>query len=210
MLYEIDDNAYKVNIVRKNNKNIYIRINSNLEINVTCNKKTSDREILKLLDNNQKALKKMLSRRVKEKEYDVEFYYFGKKYDIIIMSTLDEVDVCEGYIYTPSTRMLDKWLDNQIKVIFLQHYNYWYERFSDSIPYYRLRYRSMKTRWGVCNKKSKTITLNTNLIKYDISCLDYVIVHELAHLIHFNHSKEFWALVEKNYPNYKQAKKLLK
>ena len=65
----------------------------------------------------------------------------------------------------------------------------------------------MSTRWGVCNKKNKTITLNLELIKKDIKYLDYVIVHELCHFIHFDHSKEFWNLVSKYCPNYKQLRK---
>ena len=68
----------------------------------------------------------------------------------------------------------------------------------------------MKTRWGVCNTKNYNITLNRELIKYDISCLDYVIVHELAHLIEANHSKQFWQIVEKYYPNYKNCRKILR
>ncbi len=68
----------------------------------------------------------------------------------------------------------------------------------------------MKTRWGVCNKKDIVITLNSELIRYDISKLDYVIIHELSHFIHFNHSKSFWNLVSKYCPNYKQIKKELK
>ena len=61
----------------------------------------------------------------------------------------------------------------------------------------------MTTRWGVCNTKSKVITLNTELFKYDIECLDYVVIHELSHLVHANHSKEFWNVVSKYCPNYK-------
>ena len=68
----------------------------------------------------------------------------------------------------------------------------------------------MKSRWGVCNTKTKRVTLNLELIKKNISCLDYVIVHELSHLIHANHSKDFWDLVEKNYPEYKKVRKLMK
>ncbi len=67
----------------------------------------------------------------------------------------------------------------------------------------------MKTRWGVCNRASNTVTLNTNLIKYDISKLDYVIIHELSHFIHFNHSKAFWLTVSKYCPNYKIIRKEL-
>ena len=68
----------------------------------------------------------------------------------------------------------------------------------------------MTTRWGVCNTKSKTITLNLELIKRDTKYLDYVIVHELSHLIHANHSKEFWSLVEENCPDYKKIKNNMK
>ena len=55
----------------------------------------------------------------------------------------------------------------------------------------------MTSRWGVCNIKNHNVTLNLELSKYDISALDYVIVHELSHLIEFNHSKNFWNIVEK-------------
>ena len=68
----------------------------------------------------------------------------------------------------------------------------------------------MKTRWGVCNTRNKRVTLNLELIKKPLFCLDYVIVHELSHLIHPNHSKDFWLLVEDNCKNYKQIRKLMK
>ena len=59
-----------------------------------------------------------------------------------------------------------------------------------------LTIRKMKTRWGVCNYKTKRVTLNFNLIKKDIKYLDYVIVHELSHLLYPNHSKNFWKYVK--------------
>ena len=210
MKYNLDNNVYEVIITRKNNKNIYVRVGSDLKISVTCNYLTDEKQILKILDNNQKALIKMFASRVKQNARDEEFYYFGEIYDIIIVPTIDTIDIVDKYIYVKDEKMLSKWVNEQILKIFSEHYNYWYQHFSAEIPYYRLRFRNMKTRWGVCNKKSKTITLNTNLFKYDISCLDYVIVHELSHLIYFDHSKNFWNLVFVNYPNYKQVKKLLK
>ena len=94
--------------------------------------------------------------------------------------------------------------------IFEQRYQYCYQMFKEKIPLYILKFRTMKTRWGVCNRKSKTITLNTRLLEYDISCLDYVIIHELSHLLEFNHSTNFWKIVEKYCPNYKQIRKILK
>ena len=55
-----------------------------------------------------------------------------------------------------------------------------------------------------------TITINTELITKDVHLIDYVIIHELSHFKHMNHSKEFWQYVEKVYPYYKKARKELK
>ena len=60
------------------------------------------------------------------------------------------------------------------------------------------------------NRVKHSVTLNSELIKYNIRCLDYVIVHELSHVIHFDHSKNFWSLVSKYCNNYKAIKKELK
>ena len=67
----------------------------------------------------------------------------------------------------------------------------------------------MKTRWGVCNVKTNRVTLNFSLIKRNIKYLDYVIVHELSHLVHANHSKDFWKLVSILVPDYKNLRKEL-
>ena len=68
----------------------------------------------------------------------------------------------------------------------------------------------MKTRWGVCNRKNLSITINSELIKLDIEKIDYVIIHELAHFIHFNHSINFWNIVAKYCSNYKAIRKSMK
>ena len=71
------------------------------------------------------------------------------------------------------------------------------------------RIRDIKTAWGSCSSK-KSITLSLNLIKYKPEIIEYVIMHELCHLKHMNHSKEFWSLVEKYIPEYKTYRKELK
>ena len=68
----------------------------------------------------------------------------------------------------------------------------------------------MTTRWGVCNIKSHNVTLNLELIKRDIKYLDYVIIHELTHLVYADHSKSFWSVVEENMPDYKKYRKEMK
>ena len=73
----------------------------------------------------------------------------------------------------------------------------------------KITFRKAKTRWGSCSSKN-SISLNIALAALPRSLSDYIIIHELAHIKHKNHSKAFWALVQKYYPNYKDAKEELK
>ncbi len=68
-----------------------------------------------------------------------------------------------------------------------------------------LNIRKMEKRWGSLSKNG-VMTLNTNLIKAPVECIDYVIIHELCHQQHMYHSTEFWQLLENMYPNWQQAK----
>ena len=77
------------------------------------------------------------------------------------------------------------------------------------LKYSELKFRKMKNRWGSCNSKA-VITLNTKLIKIDKDLIDYVIVHELSHLVHMNHSKEFHSLLNSFMPNSKALEQRLR
>ncbi len=210
MTYIIDNQIYKVIIDRKRNRNSYIRIKDNDTIYVTTNYLATDQEIYQMLKRNEKSIQKMIQKKCQKEEKEEKFYYLGNVYDIIIVPTLDEFDMVGDKIYIKDEKMLSRWLENQMKKLFQERYDFYYGQFEEGIPKYPLRFRTMKTRWGICNRKSKTITLNSKLIEYPVSCLDYVIVHELSHLVHFDHSKEFWETVEKYFPEYKKYRKILK
>ena len=208
MKYQIGEKEYPVIIIRKNNKNTYIRIKNNT-IEISTHYLTTKRQISNLLENNQDSIKKMLKQCQQREEKKQNFFYLGKRYDIIKIPT-DKVEIINDKIYTTDSQQLKKWYLEQLKIIYTEQYQLCYQKFEEKIPFYRFRVRQMKTRWGVCNRKSQTITLNTELLHYNIEVIDYVIIHELSHLIHFNHSKEFWKTVEKYCPNYKEIKKQLK
>lgn len=75
--------------------------------------------------------------------------------------------------------------------------------------YNSIRFSNAKGRWGSCSNH-KVISLNVALMNLPKEIIDYVITHELSHTVHLNHSKEFWLLVQQNYPDFKQARKDLK
>lgn len=200
---------YPVEIIRKNNKNTYIRV-KNKKIIVTTNYFVSTKSIKKLIDTNYLTITNMIDKEIKAEERNKIFLLFGKKYDIIYKNDTNKIRIEDKIIYAKDEKTFNTWLNSFIKTTYQNHLNYWYEKFEESIPNPNLKLRKMKTRWGVCNTKNHNITLNLELFKYDIECLDYVIVHELSHFIEGNHSKQFWAVVEKYYPNYKKIRKKLK
>ena len=69
--------------------------------------------------------------------------------------------------------------------------------------------REMKTRWGSCNVKTRKVWFNLQLATKKIECIDYIIVHELGHILYPNHGAEFKAYQTKYLPNWKETRKLL-
>ena len=202
-------NNYNVNIIRKNIKHTYIRVKNN-EIVVTTNYLTPKIYINKLIKDNAEYLEKTINHQKKKEEKNKDFYLFGTKYNIIYDTNYKNVVIENNNIITPNDIVLTKYLDSIIKETFSKQLKFWYNIFEEKIPVPNLKIRKMKSRWGVCNTKNNNVTLNYYLYKYNKDCLDYVIVHELSHFLEGNHSKNFWKIVEKYYPNYKETRKKLR
>lgn len=146
------------------------------------------------------------------------FLYLGRNYTLKIIkdsSNKSQVKLLNGKIciYT----IHDK--ENYQKLLMD-----WYRKKSLDVFYQRLekiilltpwvkeipeiKVKQMKTRWGSCSKNGK-ITLNINLVKAPMDCIDYVIIHELCHLVEHNHSDNFYKLLSKIMPNWKMLKENL-
>ena len=205
----IDGDLVDVIIVYKNNKNIYLRFKEDKKLYATCNRFVKEKDIEKLIDNNIDKITKMYREICRVKNNDLFFNYLGKKYTIVYDEISKEPYFDGDLFFTKNEKTLQKFYQKECSRIFTSEL----ERITpyfENIPKFTLKIRNMKTRWGVNNRGSKTITLNSELLKKDIDLLDYVIIHELCHFYEPNHSSRFWDHVEKYYPKYKEARKRLR
>jgi predicted metal-dependent hydrolase len=196
----------EVIIDKKRIKNIYFRINDEGNIYVTCPILTSNLTINRLLSKNVKSLERMYKSYLNKSNKKQKVMYLGKEMDYI---EYKKVMINDGIIYGPSVDKINEYLEKHSLSLFEERMQLYINEFPN-IPKFRLRIRKMKTRWGVNNFKSKTITLNTELIHYRYDCIDYVIIHELSHFYHKDHSRNFWNEVGKHFPRYKEIRKELR
>lgn len=213
MIFNYNGNEYNVIIEKKKTtRGTYIRVKEDVGIYITSNIRTSDKKIIEFINKSRNFIEKAIDKMELKKEDENKFQYLGFQYDIVRINEKG-VQFGNNKVFISNkmdSKAIDKWYRNEALRIFEMHFELAYKNFNRLINKPSLHIRKMKTRWGVCNVTKRKITLNLELMKKPICCLDYVIVHELAHLVEANHSKRFWAVVEENYPNYKEVKKILK
>jgi predicted metal-dependent hydrolase len=194
-------------------KNSYIKINSNMTITVKTPYK-SNNFIFKLLEEKNDWIEKQLLKSSNLTSFSVtledEVLLFGEIYSI------DTEEACYlrerlNKIKNTNNENILKCYDDFYKYMSNEYLTQRISEYSQimKLGYTGLKFRKMKSRWGSCNSR-REITLNTQLIKVKKDLIDYVIVHELAHLVHMNHSKKFHNLVEEYLPNSKLLRKKLK
>ena len=178
-------------------------------IKVTCNRRVLEKDIERLIETNEKAIQKMLDIKRKEEEKKAYFWYLGKPY-IPVLDEISKIPYFDGtHIYAKDEKALQKFYQKECFRVFQSELERILPSFKN-IPFFTLKIRAMKTRWGVNNRGSNTITLNSELLKKDLDLLDYVIIHELCHFYEANHSDRFWRHVSEFYPYYKEARRRLR
>lgn len=206
----VNGKKYLVIVKRKNNKNTYIRVKEDLCIHVTTSYFTNENSIKKLIKENEDVIEKMFKRIEKRIEKKKHFYFLGKKYDIVFCNILKEPEFLENVVYVKDLNSLNKYVKKYTEKLFKERFLYNFEKFDGRIAKPTLNIRKMTRKWGHCNKKECAITINSDLIKYNVDDLDYVIIHELCHLLVFNHSELFWQEVKRYKPDYKTNRKALR
>lgn len=209
MKITIKDQIFNVFITRKNNKNMYLRVKKD-GIYITCNYFVTNSMIKSFIEKNEDDIIRMNETVQRKEKKNEEFYYLGNKYDVVVLNTVSKIEFVGNQVFVKNKTYLNTFLKNECERIFNDRVKICYNLFEEDIPYPKVMIGKMKRKWGYCNKRQELIKLNSELIKYSIDEIDYVIIHELCHFLEFNHSKNFWNYVKKYKPNYKENTKVLK
>ncbi len=126
------------------------------------------------------------------------------------------VDLCHkrimiNPILAQNSEVIKKEILKLLRVVIKSHLNIRVKEWS-SVMHLKpneIRVKLMRSRWGSCSSK-ENLNFSLNLVLLPKEIVDYIIVHELAHLKEMNHSKQFWKIVEKYYPSYVESRKWLK
>lgn len=209
MKFKINDYIINYEIVRKDNKNLYFKFDENCKLIITAPKFIGDEEVKRLIEKNSNAILKMYEDALEKEERNKYFWYLGKNYDVVFDNRETDIEINEDNIVCHDEDTLNKFYEDECVRIFNEEAAICRNCFSE-LPEFTIKIRKMRTRWGVCNTKTKQITLNSELLKKDISLIDYVIIHEMCHFFEGNHGKNFWALVASAIPDYKERRKKLR
>ncbi len=191
-------------IARARNGKIYISANPRVSISV----------IEKFLQDNTKWVIKVVSASshnlfyYRGKGYEYEFFTFNESK---ISFTEDKVTVFAPDKVT-ARKIADDFYKEKSKIFVQKSFDKYFRIFEQKygVKKPKLIFKKYLSKWGSCNASKLEIRFNTLLAKTPENCVDYIVCHELSHLVEMNHGKNFYAVLGSVFPDYKQAKALLK
>lgn len=208
-------------IIRTKRKSIALIVEPDGRLVVRAPIRISDADIKHLVKQKERWIREK-QKQVKDKSTQSkpkvymdgeEFLYLGKSYQLKIVADLNRALVLSRKFYL-SRRVLPKaeivfteWYREQARAVISERVKLYAAR--HGFKYRKIRITSARTRWGSCSSMGN-LNFTWRLVMAPPEVIDYVVVHELAHLRVNNHSKEFWKQVERIMPDYKQRLKWLK
>lgn len=200
----------------KNIKNSYIQIKDNRVI-VKVPIKATRKYINELVSSKKDWIEKNLQQQKNKSLNKNIIKVLGKAYTLQVIENKprNKVYLKDNYIYFEvkenNNEVIQKLLDKFYKEIAKDevYAAMEYIKSITGLSPKEIRIKKLKSAWGICSSK-QYISINQNLMAYSRHAIEYVCLHEVCHLKHMNHSKEFWKMVEKYMPDYKTAKLELK
>ncbi len=213
-------------LIRQERKTLSLTVYPDKRIVVKCPTSLSRDRIQQFLKRKYTWLNKQLrffgrtNRSVRKKEYvsGESFLYLGRQYKLMVKQADEsKVMLTKGKIWVhigdhrhngkTGQKLLEDWFKERAEIVLTKRFEEVCQTFQQ-VKKPRLSLRPMKTRWGSCSKKG-AIALNLKLIQTSSHCIDYVIMHELCHLIVHNHSPKYYKLLTRMMPDWKSRRKRL-
>ena len=203
----------------KRAKSMSIKVSHNGEVLVYVPNVATDDEILSFINRHKKWIDSKLDKINKLLNDNNEIinykkiYFLGKKYPVIYVDGLNQITFHNSELFVPSKYKSN--ISKYIKDWYLQYFNEIVVTKTNLLTKkLNLNYNSISAinsvrRWGSCTS-TKKISYNYKILMLDINLINYVITHEVCHLIEMNHQKKFWNCVSRILPNYMNLKKELK
>lgn len=215
-----------VDVTQKNIKNIHLSVHPPKGRVTISAPKRMDLETIRVyavsklgwIKKQQEKIAKQKREPIREFVNRESHYFKGERYllkviesnfpaKVVLKHSILELHVRPNSPMIKRQQVLDEWYRQQLKVEIPKFISLWEKKLNVQVNEFGVK--KMKTRWGSCNIKKNRIWLNLELAKKPEECLEYVVIHEMVHLIEKNHNARFHSLMEKYYPNWKHSKDLL-
>ena len=215
----------QINVIRKKIKNYYLSVLANGTIRVSIPLRSTEKAILAFIESKSLWLKQKIAQsnisvlQTKRAYKNGETFYFqGQGYQLQLISLMNVtpyIELAEGKklnLYSHHSILTPKYtistwykaqLDQQLRVLLPK----WEQIIGVKANSYQIK--TLKSRWGSCHISTKVITINLELMKMPCECLEYVVVHELVHLLEASHNHRFKSLMDQYLPSWREIKKRL-
>ncbi|MFG0161287.1 M48 family metallopeptidase [Legionella pneumophila] len=213
-------NEMDVEVVQKNIKNLHLSVNPPIgQVRVSAPEQMPLEAIkayvisklnwIRKQQNKYQTQKREAKREYIEKE---THYYNGKSY-LLKVTELDspprvklhhsqiELQVRPGFSRKMRQETLERWYRQQLKLKLFELIPLWEKKLNVSVS--SCTVRKMKTKWGSCSPQKGTIRINLELAKKPVECLEYIVVHEMVHLIEPSHNNHFINLMDNYLPKWR-------
>lgn len=208
-------NNLEIKIQYKKIKNIILKVNERKQIIVSVPSRISKTEIYKFLESKNDWIQNTLNKYQKVNPSD--FYYLGKKYEVEHIHTesksplykiegdMFKIFLHQGVPEKTKNRHLEKHFEEKLIEITRDFFEKWERNLGISKK--SLEVKKMRGKWGYCHTRNHDICLNSELIKKDLKFIEYVVLHELCHILVPNHGPNFKNLLNIHMPDWKNIVK---
>lgn len=223
-MHQIRIGNIEVDVIRKNIKNLHLAVYPpNGRVRIAAPLKSNDESIrlfaiskIFWIKDQQKKFHNQVRQSEREYVSGESHYFMGTRYllNVIPNSPKDQVEIrnktyIDLYVKKDNTKdhrekIITEWYRKQLKKEIPNLIEKWQVRMGVDVNSWGVK--KMRTKWGSCNIEEKRIWMNLNLAKKHKQCLEYVIVHEMVHLLERNHNDRFIAHMDHYLPRWRAIK----